>query len=87
MTSVTNHVIDSLAVIGIDDAIILDMRSVKRGEAYEWLCFDFDSEEHYAVRVFVDNNTSVGLANMDEVTEDGLWLQGSTTDTEDGLWK
>ena len=75
MTPVTNHVIDALAVIGIDDAIILDMRSIKRGEAYEWLCFDFASEEHYAVRVFVDDNTSIELANMDEVTEDGLWLQ------------
>ena len=73
MNSVSNHVIDALAVIGIDDAIILDMRSVKRGEAYEWLCFDFASEEHYAVRVFVNDNTSIGLANMDEVTEDGLW--------------
>lgn len=73
MSAVSNHVIDALAVIGIDDAVILDMRSVKRGEAYEWLCFDFDSEEHYAVRVFVDNNTSIGLANMDEVTDDGLW--------------
>jgi hypothetical protein len=75
MSNVTNHVHDALAVIGIDDAVILDMRSVKRGEAYEWLCYDFDSEEHYAVRVFVNDNTSIGLANMDEVTEDGLWLQ------------
>ena len=73
MTSVSNHVIDALLVIGIDDAVILDMRSIKSGEAYEWLCFDFDSEEHYAVRVFIDNNTSIGLANMDEVTDDGLW--------------
>ena len=75
MSAVSNHVYDALAVIGIDDAIILDMRSAKRGEAYEWLCFDFSSEEHWAVRVFVDNYTSIGLANMDEVTEDGLWLQ------------
>ena len=56
MTSVTNHVIDSLAVIGIDDAIILDMRSVKRGAAYEWLCFDFDSEEHYSAHVLSEQS-------------------------------
>ena len=75
MSNVSNHVMDALAVLGIDDAIILDMRSVKCGEAYEWLCYDFGSEEHYAVRVFVNDNTTIGLANMDEVTEDGLWAQ------------
>ncbi len=75
MSNVSNHVMDALSVIGIDDAVILDMRSVKKGMAYEWLCYDFTDELHWAVRVFVDNNTSIGLANMDEVTEDGLWLQ------------
>ena len=73
MTAVSNHVLDALAVIGIDDGIILDMRSVKHGEAYEWLCFDFDSEEHYCVRVSVNNDTTICLANMDAVTADGVW--------------
>ena len=73
MSNVSNHVMDALLVLGIDDAVILDMRSVKRGEAYEWLCYDFVGEDHYCVRVTVNDDTTIGLANMDEVTEDGLW--------------
>jgi len=72
---VSNHVIDALAVIGIDDAVILDVRSIDSGEAYEWLCFDFTDEEHWTVHICADNRTTLSLANMDEVTEDGLWLQ------------
>ena len=73
MTPTTNHVIDALAVIGIDDAIILDARRAQRDTATEYLCFDFADEEHYCVRVFDDGNTSVCLANMDAVTADGAW--------------
>lgn len=73
MTPSTNLVSDALAVIGIDDAVILDMRSVDGNDAYEWLCFDFDSEEHYVVHIDGDNRTAISLANMDEVTDDGLW--------------
>ena len=73
MTTSTNPVSCALACIGIDDAALLDVRSLKDTDAYEWLCFDFDSEQHWSVRITADNVTTISLADVDEITDDGRW--------------